>query len=125
MNYFKCTRGNKFITLGQWVMNEGEGEDFFLCDVVRVGKTKYKFSSKSLLRLPYAQIAPFVTPLGVVVPMSDRNKPLPTDEVVKREIEKFQHSVEDIVEPELDKRHREADPTYTGRTTDRTKDKEL
>lgn len=115
MNYFICVRTNTFCASGQYLANDGDGEDFYLATIERTGRRSYKAVIRSTLRLPFGGLAPFVVPMGFRYPIRHIHEPLPTEVTNLKEITDFQREVEEIYDDEKLKRDKAANPTLSGR----------
>lgn len=115
MNYFICNRQNMYCNAGQYLANDGDGEDFWLVEIQQVGRRKHRAVIRSTLQLPFAGLASFVTPVGFRIPIRVSREPLPTEIENLKQIVDFQREVEDIYEEEKLRRDKAANPTLSGR----------
>lgn len=115
MNYFICRRSNTFCRAGQYLANEGDGEDFYLIELEQYDRRKWRAVIRSRLTLPFNGLAQFVVPVGFRIPLRVVRNDLPTEVTHMKEIESFQREVEDIYDEEKLRRDKAANPTLSGR----------
>ena len=121
IDLYVCTRSNPYCKSGTFFSGNME-EGLLKGRIVKSGRRPRdtKFVPDSPIRLPYASIAPYIIPVGYRIPMSDFTKmdltrDLKAQEEVK-EVEDFQSSNEDIIEPELEARGQKANPTVSSKS---------
>lgn len=108
------TQPNPFgIRPGELLVGEGYGEPLYRTTKRQIGKHRWHLVAHIFhLGLPFESLAPYIVRFGVKVPIEMlQRKPLPAQDQQVKEVQDFQRSVEDIVEPEAERRERAADPS--------------
>lgn len=111
MHKLLAIRSNKHCRRGDWFFCEEIGEPVF-----RARMRGPKLVQTSKVGLPFDFIADCVIEPGFTVPKrAITNRRIPTQQAAVQEIADFQSDNEEIIEGELERRGREANPTHTGR----------
>ena len=99
-----------------WISDSNEGDEPLYRAKLTSGPRGAKLTQVSWAAVPFYLLAPHLYELGARINKAKMRKPLAQGQGVVEEVESFQREHEDIIEPELEKRQRAANPTLTGKT---------
>lgn len=111
MHHFICLRNNQHCRAGQWFFAEAVGEPLFAARLTS-GPRGMHLTQTSRVGIPFHVLAPFIIEPGFKITraqlraMEGRMSELPS----AQEIADFQRDNADLIEPEMERRYREADP---------------
>lgn len=111
---FICIRSGKNCRSGEWFISEGIGDPLHRAEL-KIENGRYILRQTSLISIPFETLAPYIVEQGFNISRELLENPsnLSSSSQAK-EIEDFQRSVEDIIEPEVEKRQQAADPSSIG-----------
>jgi len=111
MKKFICIRHCRTARAGEWFIGEEAGEPLFRAEVSS-GPQGSKITQTSRIAILFEELAPFIVELGFSISRSDLDKiEKMSQQGVVQDIIDFQISNEDLIEPELERRGREDNPT--------------
>ena len=114
MDLYICIRANSYGKAGDFFASESEGDDFVRVELHRVGRIRYQ-AIPGFIKIPYEKLYRFVVPHGFQMKIARATPVVDLETKAHDAIEQFRRDNEEIIEDELQRRGKAANPTYTGR----------
>jgi len=113
MHKFICIRQGPNCRPGEWFIGEEVGEPLFKADML-YSRDGAKLTQSGHLAIPFESLAAYIIEPGFTLPRSALDK-LDEQKTVQ-ELADFQSEHEDLIEPAMEQKGREANPSIIGKS---------